>query len=264
MKELYRCIQAEALKAKNSYAFWLAWVGTSFVALALFIIVLLDNNQITHVAEANPWRSYVQFYYSGTNFMLLPLFIIIIASLVTFIEHRNGMWKHLYVLNVSRWHLYVSKFIVIVLLFAAAHTYFVLLMLISGVATGIIRPSSGLLSHFPDFVQIGTRAFKTVFSVLGLLAVQYWISIRFRSFIVPLGVGVIGFVMATLMVEQSHWVLYMPYAHPLLYAQGADGPIKLSHWGPISEVELYSLLYCVVFVPLGYWLTRRMTVEGQA
>lgn len=260
MKTLYRCIQAEMLKAKNSYVFWLAWIGTSFVALALLIIMLLDSGQAVNFGVDNPWRAYVKFYYGSTNFMLLPLFIIIIASLVTFMEHRNGMWKHLFVLNVSRWQLYVSKFIVIVLLFAAAHAYFVLLMLFFGGITGIIQPSTGLLAHFPDVSQIGTLAFKTVFSVLGLLAVQYWISTRFRSFIVSLGVGVIGFVMATLIVEQSSWVLYMPYAHPLLYTQVLDGQLALSSWGPVSEVELYSMLYCVVFVPLGYLFTRRMTV----
>lgn len=257
MQALYRCLRAETLKAKNSYAFWLAWVGTSFVALALFVITLVDQGTLVDFADENPWRAYVQFFYDGTNTMLLPLFVIIMASLVTFVEHRQGMWKHLLVLNVSLWHLYLSKFLVIIGIFVVAHAYFVGLMLLSGMVTGILKPDSGLLNHFPDLSQVGVRAFKTIFSILGLLAIQYWISLRFKSFIVPLGVGVIGFVIATLLAAQHTWMRWMPYAHPLLYTQALEDPSALVSWGPVSEIELYSLLYCLIFIPLGYFFTRR-------
>ena len=181
MSSFRHSLHAEILKGKNSFAFWLAFIGTSGVAVSLFALAVFDGVTWT---EDNPWRDWVHFHYAGTDFMLLPLFIIIIASLVTYQEHRNQLWKHWYVSTVSRWHLYSTKLVYIILLFSTSHLYFIILLLLAGVFFGVIQPSTQLLSHFPDFVQIGELAWQTITTVLGMLALQYWISYRFCSFIV--------------------------------------------------------------------------------
>ncbi len=260
MHSFRRSLEAEILKGRNSFAFWLAWIGTTCILLAFFLI-LWASPEKGMSAAGNPWKHLVDFYYAGTDFMLLPLFVIIIASLVTHLEHRGNMWKHLYVLGVSRWHLYTSKLVFIILLFACAHAYFITGMLLSGVVLGILQPSRGLLSHLPDMGQVFSLAFKTILSVLGLLAIQYWISMRFKSFIVPLGTGVIGFVMATILIESEPVVQWIPYAYPLLYTQVYRGQYAVAHWGILSEIELYSLLYFALFTVSGYWHTRQMDVR---
>lgn len=261
MSTFLNSLQAEILKAKNSFAFWLAWIGTSGIAVAFFLIQAFSPEPSTLSDTDNPWHHFVDAYYAGSNFMLLPLFIIIIASLVTFMEHRAGMWKHLFVLNVPYWHLYASKLIFLVLLFMAAHFYFITLMLLSGAVLGMLQPARGLSDASPDFLQVFTLGIKTVLSILGLLAVQYWISMRFRSFIVPLGVGVISFVIATILVENSTWALYVPHAHPLLYTQGYPESLSVAQMRMVSEVEMVSMLYFMLFGILGYVDTRRLDIR---
>ena len=148
-----------------------------------------------------------------------------------------------------------------VVLFAAAHAYFVGMMLLTGLLTGVLQPARGLLGLWPDVGQIFALAFKTVVSMLGLLAIQYWISVRFRSFVVALGAGVIGFVAATLLAKSSAGVLYFPYAYPLLYTQVYRGEFPVAQWGPVSTVEILSVLYFVIFTVLGYWDVRRLDVR---
>ncbi|SDK59328.1 hypothetical protein SAMN05421823_10316 [Catalinimonas alkaloidigena] len=252
-------LRAEILKGKNSFAFWLAAVGTTCVLVVLWMLQLFGHAVVP--TSESPWRAWIDAFYAGTDFILLPLFVIIIASLVAYQEHAGAMWKHLYALGVSRWDLYVSKLVYIALLFAAAHLYFIMGMLVAGLLTGLVRPESGLLHAWPDFGQVFALGFKTVVSMLGLLAIQYWISIRFRSFVVALGAGVIGFVAATLLAKSSALVLYFPYAYPLLYTRVYRGEFSALQWGPVSTVELLSLLYFAVFTVLGYWDVRRLDVR---
>jgi hypothetical protein len=256
MSTLQRSLAAEILKGKNSFAFWLAFIGTSGVAVSLFLLALfggVDWNQ-----SSNPWRAWVLFHYAGTDFMLLPLFVIIIASLVTYQEHRNQLWKHWYVSTISRWHLYFSKLLYIILLFTASHLYFVGLLLLSGVLFGIIQPDTQLLTYLPDFKQLLLLATQTVTTILGMLALQYWISYRFRSFIVALGFGVIGFVTASLAIDTSGSVLWHPYAYPLLYVQLLSSDI--SNTPLLEALNLLSAGYFLLFLVVGYYNVRQMNV----
>lgn len=254
MSTLRRSLAAEILKGKNSFAFWLALIGTSGVAVSLFFLALFG--EIDWQQTVNPWRAWVLFHYAGTDFMLLPLFVIIIASLVTYQEHRNQLWKHWYISTVSRWHLYVAKLLYIILLFGISHLYFVVVLFLSGVVFGIIQPETQLLAYFPDFVQLGGLVIQTITTILGMLALQYWISYRFRSFIVALGFGVIGFVTASLAIDTSSTVLWHPYAYPLLYVQEQSTVSNQS--GDSGLLTLYSIGYFLVFVLLGYWDIRRL------
>nr|WKN36572.1 ABC transporter permease [Tunicatimonas sp. TK19036] len=254
MSSFRRSIQAEILKGKNSFAFWLAFIGTSGVALSLFFLALFDG--IVWEESPNSWRAWVHFHYAGTDFMLLPLFVIIIASLVTYQEHRNHLWKHWYVSTVSRWHLYAAKLVYIVLLFSASHLYFVGLLLVSGLLFGIIQPDTQLLTHFPDVAQLGGLAVQTITTILGMLALQYWISYRFRSFIVALGFGVIGFVTASLIIDTNDHILWHPYAYPLLYVQAQS--LGESTLAASSNLSFYSIGYFLLFTVVGYWDIRRL------
>ena len=254
MSTLRHSLAAEILKGKSSFAFWLAFIGTSGVAVSLFLLAL--SGGVDWDQSDNPWRAWVLFHYAGTDFMLLPLFVIIIASLVTYQEHRNQLWKHWYVSTVTRWHLYFSKLLYIILLFTASHLYFVGLLLLTGMLFGIIQPNTHLLTHLPDFIQLLLLATQTVTTILGMLALQYWISYRFRSFIVALGFGVIGFVTASLAIDTPGSVLWHPYAYPLLYVQALSS--DMASILPSGTLTWFSFGYFLLFLLLGYRNVRRM------
>ena len=237
--------RAELLKSRNSLPPWLALAGTITLEPGFLLLHLFRVPGFALPPDGNPWPAFVLNHYRGLNFMLLPLFVVILASLVAYQEHRNGMWKHLFVQTVHRREVYLAKLAYTLLLFAAAHLLFVATMLLAGALLGLLRPATGLLSHAPDLGQIGLLYVRTILSILGLLGLQYWISIRFSVFLVPLTVGIIGYVGTTLLIG-APWAVFNPYAFPTLYLaeyeRGTTG---------FTAIDAYSALYFVGFTILG-------------
>ena len=206
---------AEIHKGRHSFAWWLSWVGTIANAIMLFILMWWDEAKWEESTFENPWQTYVVGHYEGIAFMMLPLYVIILASLVTFMEHRRQMWVQLYTLPVERWKIYFSKQLYTLLLFIAAHFLFILALLFTGGILGIIKPDTGLLHSWPDGIQIMELAGKTIFSILALLSLQYGLSVRFRHFIIPLTIGILGFVLASLLGPDWEYAYLNPYAYPI-------------------------------------------------
>ena len=244
MKRFLRALIAEYQKANNSLAMWLALLGTTGIIVAFLAVLFFGTDNFLPEEGEHPWHNFLLLYYEATAFMLLPLFAIIMAALICYIEHRYGMWKHLLITSVSRTQIYVSKLLFAYLFIVASHIYFITLMLISAAILGVFRPELGLLTQEPDFLLLLKLAVKTLLSIAGMLALQFWVSMRFRSFIVALGVGVIGFVICSLLLEWPY-IIYFPYAYPLLYLRDVlSAPL-------IGGTEIFSLVYFFIFGTLG-------------
>ncbi len=247
--------RAEVLKSRNSLPLWLSIAGTVTLEPGFLLLHLFGVAGFDLPATGNPWPAFVLNHYRGLNFMLLPLFVVILASLVAYQEHRNGMWKHLFVQTVHRREVYLAKLVYTLVLFAAAHLLFVLTMLMAGLLLGLLRSDAGLLSHAPDLGQIALLYARTILSILGLLGLQYWISMRFSVFLVPLTAGIIGYVGTTLLIG-APWAALNPYAFSTLYlAEYADGTSGFT-W-----IDLYSLMYFVCFTVLGVLDFQRGEVD---
>jgi len=250
VKAFSRSLLAEISKSRNSLAEWLALLGTSGIIVAFLVVLLFGTEHFLPGPDEHPWHHFFLLYYEATASMLLPLYAIIMAALVCFIENRNTTWKLIMTLGISRTHLYLSKLLFTYLLIAVSHFYFVALVLISGAVLGVFRAELRLLEIPPDFMLLLKLAVKTLLSVGGMLALQFWASIRFRSFIVSLGVGVIGFVVTSLLIEWTY-IRWIPYAYPLLYLQDVNTT------GILTSIEVYSIMYFLLFATLGCLDFRR-------
>lgn len=250
MSTFVRSLIAEYQKAYNSLTMWLALLGTTSIILAFLAVIFFGTANFLPKVGVHPWHNFLLLYYEATAFMLLPLFVIIIAALLCYVEHRYGMWKHLLITSISRVAIYFSKLLFAYLFIAASHLYFIVLMLISAAVLAVFRPELKLLKQEPDFMLLITLAVKTLLSIAGMLSLQFWISIRFRSFIVALGIGVIGFVICSLLLEWPY-IIYLPYAYPMLYLQGVEEASL------IGRVEVMSLVYLLIFSVLGVIDFRR-------
>lgn len=253
---LRSCLQAEIRKARNSFALWLSLAGTVANVLIFFIIHYFSSDWME--AGVNPWQGYVNGHYAGVAFMMLPLYVIILCSLVTFMEHRQRMWGNLFTMAVSKRNLYWSKQFFTLLLFAAAHILFIIGLLFSGLLMGVVRPETGLLTKAPDFVQLFSLAFQTVWSVLGLLALHFWISWRFQHFIIPLLIGILGFVVVSFLGPDWYGSNFIPYAYPIQYMPAYQGTVDLPLAGGALFFVWLSPMYFLIFSVLGFRDVRRL------
>ena len=253
MGEFIQCLKGEVLKSRNSFAVGLSLVGTVANVLLFFSLELFRGPRV--LTTDNPWNGYVQNHYAGIALMMLPLYVIILTSLVAFMEHRRQTWGQLLLLPVSRWNLYASKLAFTLGLFVVAHLLFIVGMLLSGGILGLVRPDSRLLTIGPDWSMIGQLARQTVVSILGLMALHYWLSLRFRHFIIPLTIGILGFVAVSLLGPDWTYLWLVPYGPPTQFMPALEGRVGaeavwLSQWT--------SALYFVLFTAIGFWDWKRM------
>jgi len=250
-----KILYAEMLKGRNSFAWWLSVAGTVANAIMLWLLMWWDERQWEESSFSNPWQTYVAGHYEGIAFMMLPLYVIILASLVTFMEHRRQVWINLYTLPVERWKIYQAKQAFVLLLFVAAHTLFILSFLLTGIVLGLIRPEFGLLQHWPDGMQILKLAGQTIFSVLALLSLQFGLSMLFKHFIVPLTIGIIGFVLASLLGAGWELVYLNPYAYPIHYMPAYLGELEAMENGDLIWI------FNLIFVMLFNWVFMKVSLK---
>ncbi|MFB6366675.1 ABC transporter permease [Paenibacillus elgii] len=116
-------------------------------------------------------------YMHAVNFhsmFFYPLYCGILASLICLYEHRDGGWKFLLTLPLSRKNLYFAKFLLLIGILALIQFIFLLGYLISGIVAGVpgtIAWPSVLYSVFGGWIGI-----------LPLAALQMWISTKIKSF----------------------------------------------------------------------------------
>ena len=259
MRTLHRLVTAEIIKSKNSFAVWLSLFGTLGNTIIFFLINWFDLGPQQFGNGETDWVVFILNHFEGIAFMMLPLYVIILATLITFMEHRSGTWALIMTLPEQRAMVYLSKFIFGLLLFVAAHVLFVVSLFGSGLLMSLIHPDYSMpLWDFPLWLVIKLAA-KTILSVFALLALHCWISLRFNHFIVPLTIGILGFVFTSILSPAFPYQWINPYAYPICYMPFHNGAITLPAWGFWRLHDGMSLAWGFVFIFLGMRTAQNMT-----
>lgn len=250
---LFRCLLAEMQKSRRSMAVWLASLGTLANVLIFAALAIFDESK----PIAN-WADYFAVHYEGIAFMMLPLFVIILCSLVTYPEHRTDTWVLLRTLPVGVGPIYFSKYLFMLGLFFLAHLAFVAGMLGSGWLLGWLHSDFSGLHQMPDWSLLGQLIGQTLLSVLGLLSLHYWLSLMFRPFIISLTIGILGFVATLLLQDQWPLLWLLPYAPPVEYVRLLDPAQTLPLRHGLYLGLWASLAYSVLFLLGGYvWFVNK-------
>lgn len=241
--------RSELLKSKRTASFWLAVTGALFIPFIVLMIYLFAAKKSIEMLSMAPWVMHLAMGWQFFNSFLFPMFIILMAALIPQIEYRNNAWKQVWASPQSTADVFAAKFLTVqsmVLLCVVAFNVFLLLV---AVIANIVNAKFPFFSHSIDWATMLRLNLRTYISVLGISALQFWVSMRFKSFIAPVGIGLallIGGQIATAL----HWAHadWVPYAHPLLTLQSVAQNKQL--W--IVRHEWISLGYAALFLTLGY------------
>jgi lantibiotic transport system permease protein len=103
--------------------------------------------------------------------------------------------------------------------------------------------------HFADQLKLN---FKTFVALLGIVSIQYWLGLRFRNFIVPIGIG-LGLLVASMILSPWEHIDKVPYAFPFLTFYSSTSAAKTELTGPLLQNhELNSIGYFVFFTILAF------------
>src|SRR5215218_617910 len=111
---LLQSVRSEWLKQRRSFTSWLVIAGGAFIpALILAIRILRPAGLPQIYAAAGFWeRLWIQCWESMSVF-IMPLVIILCASLIAQIEYRNNTWKQVHATPQPLAAIFVAKLLIL-------------------------------------------------------------------------------------------------------------------------------------------------------
>lgn len=255
-------IIAEWYKIKNTPAIWLILLAGLLTTTAVSIVYIVDIMSTIEL-DANPWDSFINRSFAvNAIFIMLP-FIILLTTYICHLEIQSNGWKFLYTLPLKRSEIYLSKLIVIILLFFAALVIYFFTIIAAGYIVDFIHPEFEFRFYQPDLLLFLENTFKLFLSILGVVGFQYWVSMQSRSFILPIGIGLLGFFIGFILFVGSHkYGQYFPFAFPMLikkFGMVRDSGANVSSWYQVSGV--ISILVLIVFSGLGIFQNNKKNIK---
>jgi lantibiotic transport system permease protein len=240
-------LRSEILKTKRTAAFYFTLIGAAVIPFILLLNIASDG----FPKEGNSTKDPINFLFDLsaeiTSICIFPMFVILICTLLPQVEYKNTAWKQVLTSPQTKLNVFTSKFLnihLLMLLYMVANHLFIWVVVI---ATHFIRPQVNILDYSFDPYQVLTDNAHVYVSVLALCALQFWIGLRSKNFIVPIAIGIAGWFAGTLMVFEYKSVasLYFPYSFHAIRMSPNFNP-------RLSQVEWTSFGYSILFLVLGF------------
>jgi hypothetical protein len=254
MNELIISYRVEFKKIKNSFAIWLVVLGAAFIPFFFLLNIIYQWKDYLPHAGVNPWNEYFRKGFNGVHFFFLPLLIVLLIALLLNIEHKSNTWKHIFVLPISKTKIFFSKYLILISLILMFYTLMLIFFLSGGLLLSLWKSEFNFLIFKPTYFYhsvesgIGSFMVKSFISVLGLMAIHFWLSFRLKNLFLNIGIGLAGAVIAVSMFI-GHWesIIYLPYASPLLMCNFIPDAHRY-----LSDFLINSLICFVIIFILSY------------
>lgn len=261
MKEInyyLRSVWNEILKLQNTFAFWLSVMCAIFTPVIYFIFYVTSYKQLIPDDGINPWDKYFDEQIEIAGSLLFPLFIILIISLIIQIENKSSTMKYLFSLPIPKWSVYFGKMTAVVGLILLVYLIFFVMMFEFGMLLGLIHKELNFLEYTPNYINPIKFLSRSFMALLGVVAIQYWLSFRIKNFIIPLGIGVV-LIITGIIIYRTKEAFYFPYAYNRISLLSADKNTDAMTWFP--RVSLYGIIYFFLFSIFGYLNIKKMAIK---
>lgn len=248
MKFFFATLKIEWLKTRRTAAVWITVLGAAFIPVISFLIYVLKPEHFIKELAANPWQSLIMQSWQSASVFLLPMYVILVTSLIVQIEYRNNAWKQLYTTPRSYSNIYLSKFVVIQLMIIGCFVLFNIFMIACGYITSLMNSGYHFNSKPIPFSKLLLLSSKLYISSMAITSIQYWLSLRLKNYIAPLGIGLALLIAGIILLQWERIYLY-PYAYAALsFFRGANPGAS----NALGKNEWYSLVWFAGVLVAGY------------
>ena len=265
MKSFIASISAEILKLKGTYVWWLCALIIAFIGFVIFIGHFLDVNNLAQFGS-NPWNRISSAGEAMFSVFIIGLFVTLLTGASGFIENRANGWKMLYSYPVRRIQVFYAKLLsYVIILFMVALTL-TLILVIDGYLLDFLRPEYEFRYYQFDLNNFISSIVHSLISALGILGIHYFLSLFFKNFIIPIGIGVVGFILGLILgAMNTPRALFCPYSYPMVvkdFGMFRIDQIGIVDHGWLNSVEINSIVVFVVFILLAKIIELRRNVKG--
>lgn len=254
---LLKLLYIEHKKTKRSFAFWLTIFGSMVIPMVVSLVMLVKPAPFVPFANANPWKSLVISNFAAVSSFLFPMYVIYLIGLLGNIEYKSSNWKKLFVLPIRKELLISSKLLYVLIHLFVAIILFGINTLLFGLIAGVAHPELKLLDFSPQFDLIIWLIYHMFLSVLGIIGLQFILSIFFENILITLAIGL--FLMVGSLIAaglQWEYIEFVPYASPNRFAVAA-GTVK--EW--ITKPEWTNLVIFGLSFAFSLFFFKRKTVK---
>ncbi|HEX2817611.1 MAG TPA: ABC transporter permease [Phenylobacterium sp.] len=203
-------LYVEIRKLKGSLVLLLCGAAPTLVA-GLLVLILLKRPNLD-------WKDVMEGSTGLWSFFMLPMTIAALSALLAQIEHGPRAWDHMLALPVRRWRLFAAKGVVLMGLIAAMSGLLALEIPAVIVLLQAVAPHKVPAGPFPWPTE--ARMLTQMWGAsLFMGMIQLWVALRFRSFVVPLTLGLGGTFVAVAASGAKEGV-YLPWLMPLNIISG--------------------------------------------
>ena len=247
-------LRSELLKTRTA-SFYLTLIGAAVGPVMYLLNILLDEGESDSLKK-DPLNALFKILSEMNGVALFPLFIILICTLLPQIEYRNNTWKQVFASPQTKVNVFLAKFMnvqLLMLVFLIA-THLFMFLTIAGI--NFIKPTLNLFEHPLNVSTVLVNAANAYILLLAVCTIQFWIGLRSRNFIVPIGIGFALWLAGTIMAVQykSNLVYYFPYSFNAF-------PVSTKLKSQLTQVAWTSLGYAFLFLIVGFFDFRRRTVS---
>jgi hypothetical protein len=205
-------LRSEMLKTRRTASFYLTMITAAIIPVILFLNICFDGVEPENRKDI--FNALFREGFSMTGFLIFPMFIVLICTLLPQIEYKNNAWKQVLASPQTKGNIFFAKFLnihLLVLIFLVANHLF---MLMAAGGIHLILPSDQLVYPPLNFSSILTRGINTYVALFSITTIQFWLGLRFKNFIVPIAIGLSGWFIGALMVLEYHssYAVYFPYS----------------------------------------------------
>lgn len=263
MRSLYISIYSEFYKSRKTLAFW-ASILLPVIICGLITFGFYSGSEKILSLQQPPmilWIRYIGAALGVMGILILPFYVIFMAFSVNNIEHKNDTWKSLFAQPLHKFSIYAAKYIYAVILIFLSLLLFCGLTFAFGHLLQLLVPKYNFNQYDPSLILIKFYT-KLFLSALGILSIQFLLSLLWGDFLKPMGIGFIGTIMGIITGNVGWKYAYLiPYSHPALVLRGNKSATDPSTF-PIFTQEIYtSLIYAAILFILGYFIVIKKSIK---
>lgn len=256
-------LRAEFIKLKYPPIFWLTAVVLLVMMVIIFASHFLDVNSVAGLGD-NPWRKMIVAS-NGIFFIFMAIpFVVLLVGAALYIEHQANAWKHLYVTPKHRVLTVLVKLITLLLWLLLTTMALCVCIAVCGYLLDFFLPELEF-GYFPILYSTMLSTFThSIIALLGVFGIQFFLSLRFKGFLLPACIGIIGFVVGIIIGSLNNPLAkFYPYSYPLIVKDVGmfrTDKIGIIEYGWFNSIELSSIACFVLFVSLALFLESRRSV----
>lgn len=245
-----RALAAELIKLRRTLALWMVFIAP-LVVVQLQVFIILNKSGTPQAEAVDGTQLVLQNTFAFWLMLMLPLFITLETALLGGMEHDQHAWKHLYAQPTPRWAIYLAKQLVALGMIALS---FLALMGFAWLAMAGMSalPLPSITWPQPPWAQVAQMLAYTFGMSWLMLALHLYVSVRWPSYTLSLGVGMVASVAGFLVDMGGSDSLAMrvfPWSLPLNGMMHFIGEVQVQMAQPL----LLGMLGGVAVAALGAW-----------